>query len=343
MNINETQLKDYITKIFSIDSPTGYTHNVIKYLQDEAHSMNYETKITPKGNLLIKVKGQYEHMKRAVSAHADTLGLMVRSIKSNGSLAFTRIGGPILPTLDGEYCRIYTRDGKVYTGTILSTSPAAHVHKEAGTAPRNEDTMEVRIDEVVKSKEDVEKLGICTGDYICIDPKTTICDSGYIKTRFIDDKMSVAILFTLLRHYYESGEKPFNDTLFMITVYEEVGHGLSYVPSEIEEIIAVDMGCIGTDLSCTEHDVSICAKDSSGPYDYNIVSKMIELAKELKLPYAVDIYPMYGSDVSAALSGGNNIRGGLIGTGVYASHGMERTHLDGVKATIQLLNAYLTK
>lgn len=343
MNINETQLKNYITKIFSIDSPTGYTHNVIKYLQDEAHSMNYETKITPKGNLLIKVKGQYEQMKKAVSAHADTLGLMVRSIKPNGALAFTRIGGPILPTLDGEYCRIYTRDGKVYTGTILSTSPAAHVHKEAGTAPRNEDTMEVRIDEVVKSKEDVEKLGICAGDYICIDPKTTICDSGYIKTRFIDDKMSVAILFTLLRHYYESGEKPFNDTLFMITVYEEVGHGLSYVPSEIEEIIAVDMGCIGTDLSCTEHDVSICAKDSSGPYDYNIVSKMIELAKELKLPYAVDIYPMYGSDVSAALSGGNNIRGGLIGTGVYASHGMERTHLDGVKATIQLLNAYLTK
>ena len=343
MNINETQLKDYITKIFSIDSPTGFTHNVISYLQEEAKSMGYETTLTAKGNLLIKVEGQNHELKRAISAHADTLGLMVRSIKGNGALSFTRIGGPILPTLDGEYCRIYTRDNKIYTGTIISTSPAAHVHKDASTAPRNEETMEVRIDEVVKNKEDVEKLGISAGDFICIDPKTTICESGYIKTRFIDDKMSVAMLFSLLRHYYETKDKPLNDTLFMITVYEEVGHGLAYIPQNIEEVIAVDMGCIGTDLNCTEHDVSICAKDSSGPYDYQIVSKMIELAKEHKLPYAVDIYPMYGSDVSAALSGGNNIRGGLIGTGVFASHGMERTHMDGVKATIQLLHAYLAQ
>lgn len=343
MKINENQLKEYISKIFSIDSPTGFTHHVIDYLQKEAESMGYETQITAKGNLFIRVKGKNSTLYRAVSAHADTLGLMVRSIKSNGTLSFTRLGGPLLPTLDGEYCRIYTRDNRQYTGTILSTSPAAHVHKDASTAPRNEDTMEVRIDEVVKCKEDVEKLGISAGDFICIDPKTTICDSGYVKTRFIDDKMSVAILFTLLRYYFEEKDMPMNDILFMITVYEEVGHGLSYLPSEIEEVIAVDMGCIGLDLNCTEHDVSICAKDSSGPYDYTIVTHLIELAKKNQLPYAVDIYPMYGSDVSAALSGGNNIRGGLIGTGVYASHGMERTHLDGVKATIQLLHAYLSE
>ncbi|MBE6114975.1 MAG: M42 family metallopeptidase [Erysipelotrichaceae bacterium] len=341
MNINEKQVKEYITNIFGIDSPTGFTHKMIEYLQEEAKSMGYETSISPKGNLLIEVKGEDHSFKRATSAHADTLGLMVRSIKGNGALAFTRIGGPILPTLDSEYCRVYTRDGRVYTGTILSTSPAAHVHKDASTAPRNEDTMEVRIDEVVKSKEDVEKLGISAGDFICIDTKTTICDSGYVKTRFIDDKMSVVILFTLLRHYFETGEKPKYDTTFIITVFEEVGHGLAHLPSDIQEVIAVDMGCIGLDLNCTEHDVSICAKDSSGPYDYHIVSKMIELAKKLELPYAVDIYPMYGSDCSAALSGGNNIRGGLIGTGVYASHGMERTHLDGVKASIKLLHAYL--
>ncbi|MBR3841386.1 MAG: M42 family metallopeptidase [Erysipelotrichales bacterium] len=341
MEIREEIIKKYINDIYAIDSPTGFTKNIIKHLEKEANDLGFKTEITEKGNLLISVEGQNHSRNVGVAAHTDTLGLMVRSIKGNGALAFTKIGGPIMPTLDGEYCKIYTRNGKVYTGTILSTSPAAHVHKDAASAPRNEDTMEVRIDEVVKSKDDVLALGINVGDYICYDPKTVICDSGYIKTRFIDDKMSVVVIFALLEEYARTNTKPYYDTTFMITVYEEVGHGLAYLPRTINEVLAIDMGCIGQDLTCTEHDVSICVKDSSGPYDYDMITKLIELAKENKLSYALDVYPMYGSDVSAALRSSNNIKGALIGTGVYASHGMERTHMDGVKATLQLVNAYL--
>ena len=278
-----------------------------------------------------------------MSAHLDTLGLMVRSIKDNGKLAITKVGGPCLPTLDGEYCKIYTRDGKVYTGTILSCSPSVHVYPDASTLERKEDTMEVRIDEVVHSKADVEKLGICNGDFICIDTKTQITESGFIKSRFLDDKISATALMGVLKYLKDNNITPQRDLVIMFSTYEEVGHGASCLPEEVEELLAVDMGCIGTDLACTEQDVSICAKDSSGPYDYEMITRLVELSKENKLNYAVDIYPQYGSDVSAALRGGNDIKGALIGPGVHASHGMERTHYDGVESTMKLVVSYITK
>lgn len=268
---------------------------------------------------------------------------MVRSIKDNGKLAITKVGGPCLPTLDGEYCKIYTRDGKVYTGTILSCSPSVHVYPDASTLERKEDTMEVRIDEVVHSKADVEKLGINNGDFICIDTKTQITESGFIKSRFLDDKISATALMGVLKYLKDNNITPQRDLVIMFSTYEEVGHGASCLPEEVEELLAVDMGCIGTDLACTEQDVSICAKDSSGPYDYEMITRLVELSKENKLNYAVDIYPQYGSDVSAALRGGNDIKGALIGPGVHASHGMERTHYDGVESTMKLVVSYITK
>ena len=191
--------------------------------------------------------------------------------------------------------------------------------------------------------EDVLNLGICPGDFIFIDPKTTITKSGFIKSRFIDDKGSVACLMGLLELFSRKNIVPEYTTKILISTYEEVGHGASYIPSDITEMISVDMGCIGDDLSCSEHDVSICAKDSGGPYDFNMVTDLVTLAKDNELKYAVDIYPFYGSDVGAALRGGNDIRGALIGPGVSASHGMERTHLDGMLNTMKLLLMYLTK
>lgn len=325
-------LKDIMT----IDSPSGYTKEVIDYCEKEALALGYKTSKTKKGNLIIDVEGQDDYT-IGFCAHVDTLGLMVRSIQSNGTLAFTAVGGPIIPTLDGEYCRVITRNQKVYTGTILSNYPAAHVFKESKNAKRECETMHIRLDEKVKTKEDVIALDIQNGDYIAIDTKTTITDSGFIKSRFLDDKMSVAILFGMLK----SLSKPKHNIKIIISTFEEVGHGCSYIPEDIDELIAVDMGCIGEDLSCTEYDVSICAKDSSGPYDYETTSKLIELAKANQLQYAVDIYPFYGSDVSAALRGGNNIKGALIGPGVHASHGMERTHIEAVENTLNLLLAYI--
>lgn len=203
--------------------------------------------------------------------------------------------------------------------------------------------MEVRIDEVVHSKADVEKLGINNGDFICIDTKTQITESGFIKSRFLDDKISATALMGVLKYLKDNNITPQRDLVIMFSTYEEVGHGASCLPEEVEELLAVDMGCIGTDLACTEQDVSICAKDSSGPYDYEMITRLVELSKENKLNYAVDIYPQYGSDVSAALRGGNDIKGALIGPGVHASHGMERTHYDGVESTMKLVVSYITK
>jgi len=338
-------MKDYVLNfakdLLAIDSPSGYCMAAIQFVKAEAERLGYTTSMNAKGDLIIDVPGQDTTKTVGLSAHVDTLGLMVRSIKGDGTLAFTLIGGPIIPTYDGEYCRVHTRDGKTYTGTILSNSTSVHVHKEAQVASRTSDNMHIRLDEVVKSKDDVKKLGIQNGDFVAVDPKTTILDNGFIKSRFLDDKISVSCIMGILASLKENQTIVGRNTKIIISTYEEVGHGSSQIPGEIEELIAVDMGCIGEDLACTEFDVSICAKDSSGPYDYELTSKLIELAKNEQLNYVVDIYPMYGSDVSAALRGGADIRGALIGPGVAASHGMERTHWDGVDATIKLLLAYL--
>lgn len=340
MQFDKQYVLEFAKELLEIPSPTGYCKEAIEFLEAEISKLGYSSFRNQKGNLIIKVEGIDSSKVLGVCAHTDTLGLMVRSIKSGGTLAVTALGGPLMNTLDGEYCTVHTRDGKVYTGTILSTSPSVHVFPDSKSKPRDETNMEVRLDEIVHSKEDVQKLGIQNGDIVAIDTKTTITESGFIKSRFLDDKISVAALFGVLNSI-ERGTKLKHPTYFIITTYEEVGHGNSAIPQDITELLAVDMGCIGLDLACTEYDVSICAKDSSGPYDYQMTSDLIHLAKEEKLNYAVDIYPFYGSDVSAALRGGNDIKGALIGPGVHASHGMERTHYQAVENTMKLIKAYL--
>lgn len=340
--VNKEYVLDVAKEILEFDSPTGFCFEIIDKIRDIVKELGYSFETTNKGCGIITIKGKSDEKILGLSAHVDTLGAMVRSITSDGKIKFTLLGGPIVPTLDSEYCTIRTREGKKYTGTFLSTSPAAHVFEDSSSKTRDPKNMEIRIDEEVHSKSDVQKLGICVGDFIFIDPKTTITESGFIKSRFIDDKGSVSCLMGLLELFNREKIVPKYTTKILISTYEEVGHGASYIPSDIVEMIAVDMGCIGDDLTCSEYDVSICAKDSGGPYDYNLVTKLINLAKDNELKYAVDIYPMYGSDVGAALRGGNDIRGALIGPGVHASHGMERTHYSAFENTIKLLYSYLT-
>ena len=328
-----------LEQIISIDSPTGYCSKVINYLETVVKELGFNYTKNQKGNLIVSVEGKSDYTV-GLSAHVDTLGLMVRSINGDGTLKFTTLGGPLLNTYNAEYCKIYTREGKIYTGTILSTSPAVHVFPDSRSKDLKEDTMCVRLDEVVYSANDTKKLGIETGDIIAIDPKFEITESGYIKTRFLDDKASAFLLLELLRYLKEKNITPNDNLKLIFTTYEEVGFGASNIP-DINEMLAVDMGCIGLDLNCTEEQVSICAKDSSGPYDYEMTSKLIELAKTNKINYAVDIYPFYSSDASAALRGGADIKAALIGAGIHASHGMERTHIEGIINTIKLIEAYI--
>ncbi|MFA6627769.1 MAG: M42 family metallopeptidase, partial [Bacilli bacterium] len=275
------QILEFAKEILSINSPSGYTHNIISFLEKECDKRQLTYTKNNKGNLIITMKGKSAY-RVGLSAHVDTLGAMVRSINSDGTLTFTPIGGPILPTYDGEYCTLYTRDGKTYQGTFLSNAPAIHVFDKATTLPRDAANMHIRLDEMVKTKEDTQKLGVSSGDFIAIDPKTIITDNGFIKSRFLDDKISVAILFGLIDYLQAHNIQPRCEVLFIISTYEEVGHGASHVP-DMDEMISVDMGCIGLDLNCTEYDVSICAKDGSGPYDYAITSRLMELAKAKKI------------------------------------------------------------
>lgn len=343
LSINKNFVLSTAKEILEIDSPTGFCFDVIDKIKSSVEYFGYKFELTNKGCGVITVEGKSNDKIIGLSAHVDTLGAMVRSITADGKLKFSLLGGPIVPTLDGEYCTIRTREGKKYTGTFLSTSPAAHVYEDSSSKTREPKNMEIRIDENIFSKDDTIKLGICPGDFIFIDPKTTLTESGFIKSRFIDDKGSVACLLGLLELFNREKIIPKYTTKIFISTYEEVGHGSSYIPSDISEMIAVDMGCIGDDLSCSEFDVSICAKDSGGPYDFNMVTKLVNLAKKNDLKYVVDIYPMYGSDVGAALRGGNDIRGALIGPGVHASHGMERTHYSALENTIKLLYLYLNE
>lgn len=333
--------KEVSEAIFKCDSPTGYTDEVIKLVKSYIDSFGYENKVLNSGALEVSIKGVDNSKTVATSAHVDTLGLMVRSIKTNGTLALTTLGGPITPTLDGEYCTIHTRDGKTYSGTILSTSPAVHVYKDANTKSRSIDELEVRLDEEVFKREDVLNLGIQNGDIVSYDTKFTITDSGFLKSRFVDDKASVVVLIMLLKYLKDNNIKlKYNTKLYFIS-YEEVGHGASIVDQNISEFVTLDMGTIGLDLSGSEYAVSICAKDSGGPYDYELTTRLVNMAKDNDIKYTIDIFPFYGSDVGAARRAGIDFKGALIGSGVSASHGMERTHIKGIENTLKLIYTYL--
>ena len=332
-------IAEQLKTLTAIPSPSGYTKNATDYLMKLLQDMGYEPKLSRKGNVFVTIGGEGEPL--VLAAHVDTLGAMVRSIKDNGRLRPTTLGGHVWSTADGENCTIHTRDGKVYTGVVLNTEPSAHVaDKKVETLEEN---MEILLDEPVSTKAETLALGIQTGDIIAMDPRTVITESGYIKSRFLDDKLSASILLGIAKIVKDESLSFHRKVSLLFTVYEEVGHGGSFVPEDTTEMISVDMGCVGADLGCTERMVSICAKDSGGPYNYDLVTELSNIAKEEQLNYAIDVYPHYGSDVEATLHAGYDIRHGLIGPGVYASHNYERSHMDGVRNTFELLKTYVTQ
>ena len=333
---------EYITKLTSIPSPTGFTKDVMDYIMSELKSMGLEPHKTPKGNVMVTLKGETEGRERLVTAHCDTLGAMVKKILPSGRIMFDLIGGFTYNSIENDNVIIHTRSGKKITGTILLNHSSVHVYRDAGTLERNQNNMEVRIDEVTKSEEDTRKLGIEVGDFISFDPKTIVTESGFIKSRHLDDKASAGIILSILKKYTEEKIAPKVTTHFAFSCYEEIGHGMnSNIPENVIEYMAVDMGAIGENLTTDEYVVSICVKDSSGPYNYELRHHLIDLCEENKIPYAVDIYPYYGSDASGALTAGYDIKHGLFGAGIESSHAYERTHEKAVEATFNLLDKYL--
>lgn len=336
-------------ELLNIDSPSGFTEKIADKVIDDFTKLGYVCEKSNKGNILVTVSSPKDSSPNSspnndvilFEAHGDTLGGMVKQIKSNGRLLVSPLGGLVASNVETENVRVYTRDNKIYEGTFQLANASSHVNRELNTKERTFDTVEIVLDENVNSKEDVKKLGISVGDFACVEPRPHITSSGYIKSRFLDDKLSVATLYAYASYLKENNIKLDKKVYFLITVYEEVGHGGSYIPSDVTEAISVDMGCVGDGLECTETQVSICAKDSGGPYDKAIVDKLVKAAIKEGADYAIDVYPYYGSDVEVTLKAGYDVKHGLIGPGVYASHGYERSHVDGVYNTLKVLKAYL--
>jgi len=272
----------------------------------------------------------------------DTLGAMVKTIKPNGRLSLTRIGGYAWNTIEGEGCTIFTRDGKRIRGSVLITAASSHVYGEkTAETKRSDETMEVRLDERVSKAEETRALGIEVGDFIALDPRVELTN-GFVRSRHLDDKAAVACLVEAARALQAGGLKPKQTTYFFISNFEEVGHGgATGLPEDILELVVVDMAAIGEGQNSDEFHATLCVKDSSGPYHYGLSSHLRRLADEHNIPYKVDIYPVLWIRRQRILASRGRAAVALIGPGVDASHNYERTHVDALTATTNWVLAYL--
>ena len=340
----EKQYLDYAVEqikiLCNIPGPSGYTDKCVSYIGNLLSDMGFAPRVDRKNSILCDIGGVGEPL--VIITHADSLGAMVRSIKGNGRLRLTKIGSYPYNSIEGENCVIHTRSGAEFTGTVQLCHSSAHVYPGNNDEKRDDRSLEVVIDERVKDRRDVKDLGIMTGDFISFDPRFVITESGYIKSRHLDDKAGVGITLALAKMAADKAVSLNRKVYLMFTSYEEIGHGAAAgIPEDAAEILSVDMGAVGDDLAGDEHKVSICAKDSMGPYDYKVTTNLINAAKKANLDFAVDIYPSYSSDAEAALYAGCNASHGLIGPGVASSHGYERTHIEGIENTLNLLTEYL--
>lgn len=340
------EARDYCWKILpEILNTEGVASNCdkgIDLLEKYLKELKISGERTNKGGLIVKRTGKNSDKVRLLTAHMDTLGGMVKSIGSNGRVFLVPIGGASAFSVEGEYVTIETMEGKRYRGTVLHNDPSGHVNKNLSSEERTYKNVSVRLDERVISAEDVKKLGIEVGDYCFFDPRVEISESGFIKSRHLDDKAGVAALLGAIEYLVRKDEKPEYDTWFYFSVAEEVGNGaVSMIPANCFELVAVDMGALGDGQTSDEYTVSICAKDSSGPFNYELRKKIVNLAKEHKIPFKVDIYPFYGSDAAAALRTGVDAKHMLFGPGIDASHSYERVHRDSIDGTVDLIIKYI--
>lgn len=342
-SINTSHLLKFLGGLLNTPSPTGFTDPAIAFCE-EAFKAFPELKInrTRKGALLLFWPGEKHDSARALTAHVDTLGAMVKEIKSNGRLQLTKIGGFAWNTVEGEGCTVFTRRGKKVRGSFLVNKASTHVYgTDVTKEERIDENMEVRLDARTQSSSETQDLGIDIGDFVAFDPRLEIT-SGFVRSRHLDDKACVASILAAVKAISEAGLKPTLDTYLLISNYEEVGHGAAAgLPHEVTELLAVDMAAVGEGQNSSEYFASLCVKDSGGPYHHALSNRLRDLADKHKIPYMVDIYPYYGSDGEAFWRAGGDVAVALIGPGVDASHNYERTHTDALVATTQWLLAYL--
>lgn len=342
--INATYLTDFLLKLLHTASPTGNTEKAISLVEAEFNLLDIHTQRTKKGALIATLPGSEDRPARALSAHVDTLGGMVKEIKPNGRLALTNIGGYYAGSIVGEYCTIETSDGRIFSGTVIQNKQSVHIHQmqEIHKSAASLDELEVRLDVHTKSKAETEALNIQVGDFVSWDTRTHMTDTGFIKSRHLDDKASVAVCLATAEALQRENVSPNRTIYFYISPYEEVGHGASSgIPENVGELLVIDIGIVGEGQSSDEFSVSICVKDTNGPYDLNLRRQLVSLAKAAEIPYNLDVFVNYSSDGSAAWKAGLSARVGLIGPGIDASHAYERTHQESLVNTARLTMEFL--
>jgi putative aminopeptidase FrvX len=345
LQVDTSSLTDFLIGLLDTPGPTGYHQEAIAYTRRAFERLDIpgaEISVTHKGALLMTIPGESDDAPRGLTAHVDTLGFMVKEVKSNGRLKLTALGGISWVGAEFENCTIRTHDDRRYRGTVILSNPSTHVNRQATKKERNADSMEVRIDERTTSRDETEALGIGVGDFILLDPRIEVTESGFIRSRFLDDKAGVACIYGALQALKTAGATPVQTTHILIANYEEVGHGGSAgLPDNLHELLAIDMGALGDGQAGDEFSVSICVKDAGGPYHFDMNNKLRRLADENSIDYQVDIYPYYASDGTAYWRAGGGARVGLVGPGVASSHGYERTHKDALLNSTHLIARYL--
>jgi putative aminopeptidase FrvX len=341
--IDQDDLLNFLVGLLNTPSPTGYAHQAIEYTRQALAAFpELGLALTRKGALVARWPGQRSDAPRALTAHADTLGAMVKEIKTNGRLRLTRIGGLVWQAVETEGCTVFTQGGQAVRGSLLISKSSSHVHgKETLEMERNEENMEVRLDARTSSDSETLSLGIQVGDFVAFDPRVEV-NAGFVRSRFLDDKACVACIVAAVKALHRAGLQPLQTTFLHISNYEEVGHGAAAgIPPEVAELLTVDMAAIGEGQTSDEFHASLCVKDSGGPYHHGLSQRLRRLAEEHGIAYKVDIYPNYASDGTAFWRAGGDVAIALIGPGVDASHNYERTHLDALMATTQWILAYL--
>ncbi len=334
-------LLEAFRRIVETPSPVGFYSLLNPVLEAEASRFGFEVTYDRRGTPYIALDGQDNSKTVLIGAHSDTVGYVIRKIDANGMIRVRNLGGINFGSCEGETVTVHTRDGRSYTGLFACQSHSVHVFDDAKTLVRDENTCVVILDERVKTKADVNALGIFNGDFVSVEPRCQVTPNGYLKSRFIDDKAAIACCFTMLKYLHENNLKPKYRTLLAFPYTEEIGFGGTYVPEEVSEYVAIDIGLIGPDYDGDEFKVSICAKDAAAPYDVDLTNRLVDYARKSGCDYAVDVFYRYGTDGNASVRAGNNLRAAAFGMAVYCSHGMERTHLTGLENTMNLLLAYV--
>ena len=338
---DEGKVLYYFDELIRVDSTTGQYEKIQKKLTELLNKMGYPYEEIRKGGVIVNAGGEGKPL--CLTAHVDDIGLMVRKVNADGTLKVCSVGG-----LHPWYCvtenvRVYTRSGKVYTGSVCRSPSSIHVTSdEVRKAPMEYNkNICVVLDENVKSAADVRALGIETGDIIALEARPTV-SGGYLKSRFVDDKAAAAVLLAFLDNLKAENVNLPRKVYVYFAMYEEIGHGTVVLPKDVADMIAVDIAPTGPDQTSDERKVSIFAKDSRFPYHWGLTNELIEAAKGAGVDYAVDIFtPHYGTDCDGSIMAGYDLRHAAIGPGTANSHGYERTHILGLKNTYDLISAYL--